>query len=65
MHNSLFDMPDDVGLLPVIGLPRCDDGAAAAAAATAALPTARAGPPGWRRCREPRTGPGVSARAPA
>jgi hypothetical protein len=22
MHNSLFDMADDVGLLPVIGLPR-------------------------------------------
>ncbi len=22
MHNSLFEMADDVGLLPVIGLPR-------------------------------------------
>ncbi len=37
-----------------------DEGAAAAAAA-AALPTARAGPPAWRRRLDPRTGPGASA----
>ncbi len=56
MYSSLFDMADDVGMLPVIGLPRYDEGAAAAVVA-AALPTARAGPPGWRRRREPSTGP--------
>ena len=37
-----------------------DEGAAAAAVA-AALPTTRAGPPGWQRRLEPRTGPGASA----
>jgi hypothetical protein len=37
-----------------------DEGAATAVVA-AVLPTARAGPPGWRRLREPRTGPGASA----
>ena len=43
---------------------RAGSGAAAAAAVAAALPTALAGPPG-RPCREPRTDPGASARAPA
>jgi hypothetical protein len=38
-----------------------DEGAAAAAVA-AAIPTAQAGPPGWRRRLDPRTGPGASAR---
>ncbi len=33
----------------------------AAAAVAAALPTTRAGPPGWRRRLELRTGPGASA----
>ena len=43
---------------------RAGSGAAAAAVVAAALPTALAGPPG-RPCREPRTDPGASARAPA